>query len=188
MNHKGTVRLETERLVLRPMCQEDAPSVYENWAKDDEVTKYLTWPSHSSVEASKGYMQFLESGYPDPKFYQWGIVLKETGELIGNISVVDLIENIDAAELGWVIGRRWWGQGIMPEAATEVVRFLFEEVGCNRICAGFDQNNPKSGRVMEKIGMTREGLHKAAGKNNQGIVDMVIYGLIKEDWESKSEG
>lgn len=181
MEHKGTVRLETERLLLRRFTPEDAPSVYRNWACDEEVTKYLTWPAHSSVTQSEGYMEFCIRGYEDPAFYQWGIVLKETGELIGNISVVNCREDIASFELGWALGRSFWGRGIMPEAAAEVMRFLFDEVGANRVFAEHDAKNRKSGRVMEKIGMKYEGLLRQSGKNNRGIVDMSVYGLTAED-------
>lgn len=74
------------------------------WASDDEVTKYLTWPTHSSVEMSRSYMEFCINGYNEKNVYQWGIELKNSHELIGNISVVKIIDEIDSMELGWVIG------------------------------------------------------------------------------------
>ena len=73
----------------------------------------------------------------------------------------------------------------MPEAAAAVLKFLFEEVGFNRIAADHDSNNPKSGRVMQKIGMTYEGTLRKAGFNNQGIIDDVWYSILKEEWEKK---
>lgn len=183
MEHKGTVRLETGRLILRPFRKGDGQAMYENWASDPEVTRYLTWPTHTSAEVSENYVEFCVSQYEDPHTYQWGIVLKETGELIGNISSVGENEVTLCMEIGWVIGRKWWGQGIMPEAAAAVLDFLFNEVKANRIMAGHDSNNPKSGRVMQKIGMRYEGRQRKAGRNNQGLVDMDIYAILKEDLE-----
>lgn len=183
MQNQGTKRLETERLVLRPFIKEDAEYVYKNWASDDEVTKFLTWSTHKSVDDSKGYIDFCLNGYQDVSSYQWGIELKDSGEVIGNISVVHMNNEIESAELGWVLGKAWWGCGIMPEAAREIIRFLFEEVGVNRICAEHDTNNQKSGRVMQKIGMRHEGTLRGAGKNNQGIVDMDVYGITKTEWQ-----
>jgi len=181
MKHLGTVTLETPRLILRRMYREDAPAVFENWASDDCVTAFLTWPTHQSVKDSEGYMCFLEELYPSPDSYQWGIVLKDGGKLIGNISVVHLDEKIESAELGWVLGRSYWGQGIMPEAAKAVRDFLFDEVGVHRVAARHDVRNQKSGRVMQKIGMQYEGTLRAAGKNNQGICDISCYSILKED-------
>lgn len=88
MKHKGTVMLETERLILRKFTENDAEAVFWNWASDDEVTKYLTWPTHRSVENSAGYLDFCLGTYKENNAYQWGIELKETGELFGNISVI----------------------------------------------------------------------------------------------------
>lgn len=181
MNHKGTVLLETERLILRRFTLDDAESINKNWASDPEVTKYLTWPTHTSIEASKWFADFCVKGYSEDNNYCWGIELKSTHELIGNISVVSGEDTIERLELGWVLGRKYWGNGIMPEAATRVIDFLFDEVGANSIFAGHDVNNPKSGRVMEKAGMKFEGTLRQSGKNNQGVCDVSIYSILKTE-------
>lgn len=187
MEHKGTIRLETDRLILRQFKIEDAENVFNNWASDDEVTKYLTWPTHSSVEMSRSYMEFCINGYNEKNVYQWGMELKNSHELIGNISVVKIIDEIDSVELGWVIGRKWWGNGYTAEAAKRLLEFFFTEVGANRICAGHDVNNPNSGRVMQKIGMKYEGTLRQSGKNNQGIVDMANYSVLREEWKLQQQ-
>lgn len=166
MEHKGAICLEIDRLILRPFKIEDAEEVFNNWASDDEVTKYLTWPTHSSVEMSRSYMEFCINGYNEKNVYQWGMELKNSHELIGNISVVKIIDEIDSVELGWVIGRKWWGNGYTAEAAERLLEFFFTEVSVNRICAGHDIDNPNSGRVMQKIGMKYEGTLRQSGKNN----------------------
>ena len=181
MNHPGTVQLETDRLILRRFSIDDAESVFLNWASDDEVTKYLTWPTHRSMAASRGYMDYCVKGYDDPAFYQWGIELKSTHELIGNISAVKVMDEIDSLELGWVIGKKYWGNGYTAEAGLKLIDFFFDQVGANRICAGHDVDNPNSGRVMQKVGMKYEGGLRQSGRNNQGIVDMAYYSIIKSD-------
>jgi RimJ/RimL family protein N-acetyltransferase len=108
---------------------------------------------------------------------------KNTGKVIGNISVVKLIESIDAAEMGYCMSRAYWGQGLMPEALRAVMDYLFDVVGLNRVAACHDANNPKSGRVMEKAGMKLEGILRAAGKNNLGICDDVWHAMIRSDRE-----
>lgn len=187
MEHKGTIRLETDRLILRQFKIEDAENVFNNWASDDEVTKYLTWPTHSSVEMSRSYMEFCINGYNEKNVYQWGMELKNSHELIGNISVVKIIDKIDSVELGWVIGRKWWGNGYTAEAAERLLEFFFTEVSVNRICAGHDIDNPNSGRVMQKIGMKYEGTLRQSGKNNQGIVDMANYSVLREEWKLQQQ-
>ena len=187
MEHKGTLRLETERLILRPFTMEDTQAMYRNYACDGEVTKYLTWPPHAGVEVTAALLRDWTADYCKPDFYQWAIELRSLGEVIGAISVVEWQPDADAPELGWCLGRRWWGRGLMPEAGRAVVRFLFEEVGVKRITARYDIENPKSGRVMEKLGMSYEGTLRQHGKNNRGIVDEVCYGILRSEFEKGSE-
>ena len=92
-----------------------------------------------------------------------------------------LEEAIESAEIGYCLGRAFWGRGIMPEALRAVMDYLFDTVGLNRVWAGHDVNNPKSGRVMEKAGMKKEGILRASGVNNQGIRDVAIWAALRED-------
>ena len=182
LHHKGTVTIETDRLILRRFAMEDAEAMYRNWASDDEVTKHLTWPTHSSVEISKMVLTDWTSHYPEPDFYNWAIVLKENGpEPIGNISVVGIDNKVDAAIIGYCMSRAHWGKGVMTEALTAVIAFLFDEVGFNRVEADHDPNNPASGRVMEKSGMRHEGILRQAGRSNQGIIDVSRWAILKSD-------
>ena len=182
LHHKGTVTIETDRLILRRFAMEDAEAMYRNWASDDEVSKHLTWPTHTSVEISKMVLTDWTSHYPEPDFYNWAIVLKENGpEPIGNISVVGINKEVDAATMGYCMSRAHWRKGIMAEALTAVIAFLFDEVGFNRIEADHDPNNPASGRVMEKSGMRHEGILRQAGRSNQGIIDVSRWAILKSD-------
>ena len=181
MNHKGTMIIETERLILRPFTMADAEPMYRNWASDPEVTKFLTWPAHSSIQVSEEVLECWCAQTEDPENYQWAIVLKEVNEPIGSIAVVKLKNNIESADIGYCIGRDWWGKEIMPEALRALINFLFKAVGCNRIAACHDVSNPNSGRVMQKAGMTYEGTWRAAGKNNRGLVDEAWYSILKEE-------
>ena len=183
MDHQGTVRIETDRLILRRFKMEDAEIMYRNWASNDEVTKYLTWPTHADVNVTRSVIEGWIQSYANPDFYNWAIVLKTIGEPIGSLSVVKYDEKTASAVIGWCMGKRWWGQRIMPEAARAILEYLFETVEFNRIAAKHDKNNSKSGRVMQKIGMIREGTLRASGKNNQGIVDEVYYSILKDDYE-----
>ena len=183
MKHLGTVELETERLILRRIKSSDAKPMFDNWASDDEVTKYLTWPTHSSVDVSKDVVSEWIQNYSDNKFYQWAIVLKDNGnEPIGSISVVHMDDDIDMVHIGYCIGRKWWHQGVTSEAFKEVIRFLIEEVGAKRIESRHDSNNPNSGKVMLKCGLQYEGTLRNADRNNQGICNSVMYGLLAEDY------
>ena len=117
--------------------------------------------------------------------YQWMIEVKEISEPIGSISVVHLRDEIAEAEIGYCIGQKWWHKGIMTEALTAVIDYLFVEVGMNRITAKHDTNNPHSGGVMKKCGMQYEGIHRAADRNNQGVCDISQYAILREDWNNR---
>lgn len=184
MQNKGTRTIETHRLILRPFRTEDAPAMFRNWAHDPVVTEYLTWPPHESETATAALLARWErETAEDPGVYQWAIELKSLGEPIGSISAMHVNEAVESAELGWCIGRKWWGQGIMPEAGAAVIAYLFDEVGLNRVAARHDVRNPKSGRVMQKLGMTQEGVLRQAGRCNAGLVDEVVYSILRSEYE-----
>ena len=181
MKHCGTQTIETERLILRRLRREDAAAMFRNWTSDPEVTKYLTWPTHESVAVTEQILDLWMKNYENDRFYQWGIELRSAGEVIGSISVVGMEEEIDAAAIGYCIGRNWWHQGITSEALAAVIQYLFREVGCNRIEARHDVRNPHSGGVMQKCGMRFEGVLRSADRNNQGIGDIAQYAILKSD-------
>ena len=181
MKHLGTQRLETHRLILRRFALEDSLAMYENWASDPDVTKYLTWPAHESPEISAMVLQDWVSHYHEDAYYQWAIVPKTLGQPIGSIAVVQMNERVGKVEIGYCIGRAWWHQGIMSEAVSEVIRFFLKDVGANRVEARHDPNNPHSGDVMRKCGMIYEGTLRQADCNNQGICDACIYAIFASD-------
>lgn len=182
MKHCGTQQIETNRLLLRKFSKKDAGAMYKNWASDDEVTKYLTWPTHSSVDISKRVLEDWVNSYSNENYYQWAIVLKENGnEPIGSISAVHINDNVASVHIGYCIGKSWWHQGITSEALKAVMDFFFDIVGVNRIEARHDSKNPNSGKVMKKCGMKYEGTLRCSDRNNQGICDACYYGLLKSE-------
>ncbi|MCQ2482823.1 MAG: GNAT family N-acetyltransferase [Clostridia bacterium] len=181
MRYNGTPVLESDRLILRRFTLDDAQAMYENWASDTEVTRYLSWPAHTNPDITRQLISFWIDNYKNENFFTWAIVLKEDNTLVGSISVIELNDIIESAEIGYCMGKKWWGKGYMPEALGEVIAYLFDEVGVNRIYAGHDVNNPKSGRVMSKAGMRFEGIMRQGGKNNTGTCDVAIYSVLQSD-------
>lgn len=181
MEHKGTRTLETERLILRRFELNDARAMFENWASDGEVTKYLTWKTHESAEDTAAIIREWVGSYSDKRFYQWAIVPKDLNEPIGSISAVDVEDSTQKVHIGYCIGRKWWRQGITSEAFRAVIDFFFDEVGVNRVESRHDPNNPNSGKVMQKCGLRYEGTLRSADRNNQGVCDVSYYGLLQSD-------
>ena len=182
MQKLGTRTLETERLILRRFSPRDAEDMYRNWASDPEVTRFLTWPCHTSPEGTRALLEQWAEKYADGTYFNWAIEYRQSRQAIGSIAVGKFNEEIGSAELGYCIGREYWGQGIMPEALTAVMHFLFEDAGFNRISACHDVNNPRSGRVMEKAGMRYEGTLRQAEKNNRGVCDIVVRAALRSEW------
>ncbi len=182
MNHCGTQTIETRRLVLRRFTIDDAPAMYQNWASDPVVTKYLTWPVHANVKVTKSLLEDWVSAYSRETNYQWAIILKKHGnEPIGSIAAVHVDDNVAAVEIGYCIGKNWWHQGIVSEALRAVMDFFFDKVDANRIACRHDPRNPHSGMVMQKCGMKYEGTMRSADRNNQGICDASWYALLKSE-------
>ena len=183
MKHLGTKYLETERLELRKFVIEDAKDMFNNWASDAKVTKFLTWPAHESMEVSASVLEEWTKAYSQPDYCQWAIILKGNGnDPIGCIGVNTIDERTEMAHIGYCLGRQWWHQGIMSEALKRVIEFLFDEVEVKRIESRFDPNNLHSGAVMEKCGMKYEGTLRMADWNNQGICDASYYTILKDEY------
>ena len=183
MKHCGTKTLMTDRLILRPFRMEDAQAMYENWASDPAVTKYLRWPPHESVADSEMILSGWTRYYANDDFYQWAIVLRDGGDMpIGTISAVDSNEKTKMVHIGYCIGRNWWRQGITSEALAAVMDFFFREVEVNRLESQHDPNNPNSGSVMLKCGMRHEGTLRESDWNNQGICDAAMYAILAKNY------
>lgn len=187
ITHKGTVMLETERLILRRFTLDDTEPMFKNWASDMEVTKYLTWPTHENVDISRGVIKNWLSDYESENKYNWAIELKSLREPIGSIAAVKVDDSAHLVHIGYCIGKYWWHRGYTSEALARLVRFFFEEVGVNRVEARFDPRNTNSGKVMAKTGLKYEGIMRQADRNNQGICDASYYAILAEDYFNSSQ-
>lgn len=160
MEHLGTQRIETERLILRPLVVNDAQEMYENWASSEVATRYVTWKPYTEIETLIKHLKLREIEYQSNKLYEWGIVVKENNCLIGTIVFIGMSDLHKTVELAYVIGPNWWRNGYVVEAAQALFDFAFNQLHLHRIYAEYDVNNPASGRVMEKLGMQYEGTHR----------------------------
>lgn len=184
LNHVGTKEIETERLLLRQFREGDAGDMYQNWASDEEVTKFLTWPTHKELTVSERVLADWVAGNSEPENYQWAITLKDTGEVIGSFSIMHIDNHNESCEAGYCIGRKWWNQGLMTEALQAVIHFCFTEVGFQRVAARHEIHNVASGCVMKKCGMEYEGTLRKVLKNNKGdLVDCRYYSILRDEME-----
>ena len=150
MTHAGTQTLTTKRLILRRFTAGDAQPMFDNWANDSDVTRFLTWPPHGNPKVTSSILQDWTARYASPSYYHWAIVPSDgKDEPIGGIAVNELDEQTHKAHIGYCLGKAWWHQGIMSEAFSAVIDFLFEKADVNRIESMHDPHNPNSGKVMD---------------------------------------
>ncbi len=153
IQHKGTITIETLRLILRRFEEKDARDMFQNWAGDPEVCKYLSWGPHSSEEVSRKRILGWISNYVRMSSYVWALEYKRTGAVIGSISVEMADDRAGICEVGYCLCRKYWSRGIMTEALVAIQHYLFYEIGYQAIKAKHDVLNIASGRVMQKAGM-----------------------------------
>lgn len=176
--------LETKRLILRPWEETDAESLYE-YARDERVGPITGWPAHTSVEMSRNAIKYVLSA---PETY--AVCLKEDNKPIGNIGLmIGKNSNLDLpeteGELGYWIGVPFWGRGLIPEAARELIRRAFTELGLQRLWCGYFDGNEKSKRVQEKCGFVYHHTDRDILWQKMGDIRTEhITLLTKEDWKS----
>lgn len=173
--------VETKRLILRPVCLDDAEDMYA-YCSDDEVLKYLWFEKHDSVEFTayiidKLFLNRRVVGMPDP----YAIVLKENGHMIGTIDVNQVYFN-EVGVIGYVIHRDHWGKGLVLEALETLIPILFHHCGFYRLEINHCADNVGSARVIEKAGFILEGRFRKRKKERDGHrADYLYYGLCKDD-------
>ena len=172
----------TERLILRPWCEKDAENLYK-YASDPDIGPAAGWPVHTSIENS---LEIIRTVFAVPETY--AVCLKNNNQAIGSIGLktgnaTDLTGRSDECELGYWLGKPYWGQGIIPEAANALIRHAFEALGMRTIWCGYNDGNKKSRRAMEKCGFryhhTIENIEVSLLKE---IRTLHVTLLTFEDW------
>lgn len=177
-----TPRLETERLVLRPITVEDMGFVYELFSRP-ETNRYSGHESPRSLEeAGDMYDKYMKPG--SPSRFRLAVELKETGEPVGTLGLYSYSERDGRAELGYDLLVNHWGRGIMTEAVREVLRYGFEALSLNRVEAIMDPLNTRSVRLVERLGFKREGRLRERYLYKERRRDELVYDLLRSDWES----
>ena len=147
--------LHTERLTLRPPRPSDAAAIFHAYAADAEVARFVRWRPHTSVEETEQYVAACVAAWDSDSRFPWVMELGEGG---GPLGMVELRVAGFKADVGYVLGRRFWGRGLATEALRPVVGWALAQPEIYRVWAVCDAENVASARVLEKAGMSREGV------------------------------
>ena len=181
-NQMGTIpTLETERLLLRPFCQSDAAEV-TRLAGDRSVaatTSNIPHPYNESMACE--WIERHQPTFEKDEGVAFAITLKADGSLVGAISLMGMVKG-HRAELGYWIGKPYWGLGYCTEAAREVLEYAFGVLRLSRVHASHFARNPASGRVMQKVGMRSEGCCRQHIQKWGQLEDLEIYGILEQEW------
>ena len=172
----------TERLLLTPwrVCIEDAKGLYA-YAKDPDVGPNAGWKPHESVEES---LKIIEELFV-PEKNTWAIREKESNKIVGSISLLfdRRREDVNSREMGYSLAKDCWGKGYMTEAAKEVLRFAFEELGLDQVGICTSRVNRRSQRIIEKCGFTYEGTIRRYYKIYDGSLrDSMVFSMLREEF------
>jgi len=172
----------TERLLMRGFTLADAPMVQE-LAGDRLIADTTRIVPHPYLDGlAEDWIRNHQPPGPDSTAIQLAITRRTDATLVGAISLVEINREDSRAELGYWVGKPYWGKGYCTEAAAAMLRYAFESVGLNRVSAQHLSRNPASGRVLEKIGMSREGCLREHNKKWETYENVVVHGILAAEW------
>lgn len=176
--------LETNRLILRKILVGDCADVYE-YSSRPETSRYLLWNAHENPKYTKKYLSYLQTAYRNEEFFDFGLVDKESGKMIGTCGFTDFDMDNNSAEIGYVLNPDFWGKGLAREAIMRVMAFGFAELRLHRITAKIMTGNSASKRVAEKCGMRHESTHVESMRIKGNYETIEEYAILAKEFYGK---
>ena len=180
MTQKFLPTIHTERLVLRPLNPEDMQALFAIFS-DQEVMRYWNTAPWSSLDDAWNFIRASAEAMERQESMTLGIAQKATGELIGKCMLFNYESASKRAEIGFGIGRPYWGHGFVSEAGRALLAYGFDALGLRRIEAEIDPQNLSSGKILERLGFVKEGLLRQRWEINGVVSDSELYGLLASD-------
>jgi [ribosomal protein S5]-alanine N-acetyltransferase len=173
--------LETERLLLRQIVLDDAQAIY-NYFSDNEVTKYYGMSSFTSLDEAENLILAFQEGFEGNQTIRWGVVRKDTNELIGTCGFHAWSKTHRRTEIGYEISRQNWRNGYVTEALHAIISYAFEHYHFVRIGAIVSPKNIGSRNLLLKIGFQEEGLLRSYLMQDGQTNDVMMHSLLKSEW------
>ena len=181
------IKIYTPRLILRKMEVSDAKDMF-SYAKDEQLTKYLLWAPHESEDYTRSYLKYVQKLYKNGTFFDWAVVLRRTGKMIGTCGFAEFDPVNHSAQIGYVIHPEFQNCGYATEAAHAVIRYAFEKLLLHRVEARFMKGNEASCRVMQKLGMRYEGAFSDLMLVKGEYRTVYVYALLHSEYLCLREG
>jgi [ribosomal protein S5]-alanine N-acetyltransferase len=178
--------LDADRVSLRWISAADTDAFYAIYS-NPEVMRYWSTPPLADRQAAVNLINKIHEDWKRRVILKWGIALREDNRLIGSITLFNLDFNHRRAEIGYALGRPYWGQGYMHEALMALLKYAFEELNLHRIEADVDPRNTASIKTVERLGFQREGYLRERWQVNGEIQDAFFYGLLRPEWKNDRE-
>ena len=175
------IQIETERTLIRIVGPDDLPDLLEI-NSSDEVTRYVPYKTWVTAADSHAWLERMERLQAGGDTLQLVIALRDTGQVIGACLLFAFDAASSRAEIGYVLGRQYWGRGYMHEAIGAVMRFVFERLGLRRLEATIDPRNAASLKLVQRLGFASEGLRRQRVLMKGTLVDQSLFGCLREDW------
>ena len=176
--------LETGRLIMRKILTSDCADMYD-YSSRSETSRYLLWSPHESPRYTKKYLSFIQSAYRNETFYDFALVDKETGKMIGTCGFTSFDLQNNSAEIGYVLHPDFWGKGFAKEAVMRLMTFGFAELRLHRMTAKIMTQNAASKRVAEKCGMRHEA-HRIEAMLIKGTYETIDeYAILAKEFYGK---
>ena len=177
--------IDTERLLLRKVTRDDLNDIFE-YTSNENVTKYLRWSTHESVEVTRKYIDDVLNEYSDGKDSPWMIEYKTQKKVIGAIHIIVYDEKNKRSEIGYVLSEKYWNKGIMTEALKAVISYCFDVLGFNRVQLQCKSENGASEKVIGKSGSQFEGQMREFVYEKARYWDIKIFSVLKNEYDRKT--
>lgn len=174
--------LEAARVRLRGLRESDTDAFF-GLRSDPETMRY--WSHLPYTERAQAQRYLAENAAPDDTALLWGIATPDTDTLIGTFTLFGIDRRSDRAEIGYLLGRPHWGQGLATEAATLAIDHAFGAMGLRRLEADIDPRNTASQRLLERLGFVREGILRERWRVGDEISDTAFYGMLAREWRER---
>lgn len=174
------------RIRLRHLEVSDTDSLFEIFS-DREALRFWSWKPYTERAQAEKLLAEIHEHFRQKTLFQWGIARKADDKIIGTTTLFRLDEQSRRAEIGYILNRRFWGNGFAGEALTALLDFAFEKMNLHRIEADIEPRNAASVKTVERLGFKREGLLRERWIVGGELQDSLVYGLLRSDWKNLEE-